>query len=81
MMLLIRWLNTRVSNCLFFAALMPTALLVQAQQGGSLSLEQAQELAQQNYPLTKQRDLLRQTEQYTLGNLNKGYLPQLAING
>jgi outer membrane protein TolC len=78
-MLLIRWLNRRVSNCLLVAALMPTSLF--AQQGATLSLEQAQELAQQNYPLTKQRDLLRQTEQYTLGNLNKGYLPQLAING
>ncbi|WP_439882709.1 TolC family protein [Pontibacter sp. MBLB2868] len=55
--------------------------LAQAQQPTALTLEQAQEQAQQNYPVTRQRDLVRLTEQYTLENLNKGYFPQLSVNG
>ncbi|MFD2514830.1 TolC family protein [Pontibacter locisalis] len=52
-----------------------------AQQKPTLTLEQAQALAQQSYPVTRQLDLLRKAEQLTLENLNKGFLPQLAING
>ncbi|WP_164891200.1 TolC family protein [Botryobacter ruber] len=61
------------------AGLVPGAL--RAQQIQLLTLEQAQELAQQNYPITRQRALLRQAEEYTLENLNRGYLPQLAFIG
>jgi outer membrane protein TolC len=53
----------------------------QAQQLEHLTLEQAQQLAEQNYPLIRQRDLIKQTSGLTLSNLNKGYLPQLSING
>jgi outer membrane protein TolC len=53
----------------------------QAQQTDRLTLEQAQQLAEQNYPVIRQRDLIKQTSGLTLANLNKGYLPQLSING
>lgn len=47
----------------------------------SLSLQQAYELAQKNYPLIKQRELVKQTTGLTIDNLNKGYLPQFALSG
>ena len=49
--------------------------------GQSLTLEQAYELAQKSYPLTKQKDLIKQTAQITIENLNKGYLPQIVVSG
>ena len=45
-----------------------------------LSLQKAYELAQQNYPLIKQRDLIRQTSGLSVENLSKGYLPQFSLN-
>jgi outer membrane protein TolC len=52
-----------------------------AQDTTLLTLEQANDLAQKNYPLIKQKDLVRQTADLTISNLSKGYLPQLAISG
>lgn len=46
-----------------------------------LSLPKAYELARQNYPLVKQRELIRQTTAYTVDNLSKGFLPQFSLNG
>ena len=45
-----------------------------------LSLQKAYELAQQNYPLIKQRDLIRQTSGLSIENLSKGFLPQFSLN-
>lgn len=47
----------------------------------SFSLQKAYELAQQNYPLIKQRDLIKQTTNYTIDNLSKGFLPQISLSG
>jgi len=47
----------------------------------SLTLDQAYELAKQNYPLTKQKDLIRQTAEISIESLNKGYLPQIVVSG
>jgi outer membrane protein TolC len=47
----------------------------------SISLEQAYDLAQKNYPLIKQRELISKTKEYTVDNLNKGFLPQLNLSG
>jgi len=46
----------------------------------SLGLQQAYDLAQQNYPLIKQRDLIKQTSGLSLDNLSKGFLPQFSLN-
>jgi len=54
---------------------------VQAQDNSRLSLPQAYDLARQNYPLIKQKDLVRQTADLTIENLRKGFLPQLNISG
>jgi outer membrane protein TolC len=52
-----------------------------AQSLPQLSLNECYTLAKQNYPLVKQRELITKTAAYTIDNLQKGYLPQLTING
>src|SRR5690606_9039743 len=59
--------------------LLPAAVF--AQQSSVLTLEEAQQLARQHYPVSRQLDLLQQTEKFTLQNLNKNYLPQISLNG
>ena len=52
-----------------------------AQTAGQLTLNDCYKLAEQNYPLIKQRELIGKTADYTIENIQKGYLPQLNING
>ncbi|MGV3508794.1 MAG: TolC family protein [Sphingobacteriaceae bacterium] len=67
------WLNSLVRIGLF---LLPTSLFAQ-----SLTLIESQNQARENYPSIKQKDLIRQTADFTIQNHNKGYLPQIALNG
>src|SRR5881394_3705124 len=53
--------------------------LVQAQQ--TLTLTKAYDLATQNYPLIKQRDLVTKTSSINIENLSKGFLPQFSVSG
>lgn len=46
-----------------------------------MTLEQCQQQARENYPMIKQYDLLSTSEQYTLANISKIYLPQFSVNG
>lgn len=55
-------------------------LIINSTAQDNLSLQKAYDLAQQNYPLIKQRDLLKQTTAYTMDNLGKGFLPQFSLN-
>jgi outer membrane protein TolC len=50
-------------------------------QTEKLSLQKAYDLAQANYPLIKQRELIKQTTGYTIENLSKGFLPQISLSG
>jgi hypothetical protein len=52
-----------------------------AQQVRTITLEECYQLAETNYPLSRQRGLIRKTEGYTLENLAKGIYPQLDVNG
>ncbi|MGN0029224.1 MAG: TolC family protein [Marinilabiliaceae bacterium] len=61
---------------LFSLLLLP--LFAQAQ---TVSLEQCQRLAQENYPLIKQYDLISQTTGFTVSNISKGWLPQVSVIG
>ncbi len=36
---------------------------------------------QKNYPVIKQKDLIRQTAAINIENLQKGFLPQLTLSG
>lgn len=49
--------------------------------GAQLTLDECQKLAQENYPLLKKYELIRQTTSYSIKNINKGYLPQLSFTG
>jgi len=50
-------------------------------QESQLTLDEAYQQAQKNYPIIKQKDLVRQTEDITISNLQKGYLPQISLSG
>ena len=50
-------------------------------QTSPLTLDSCYELATRNYPLIKQRELIRQTKEYSVENASKGYLPQLSFSG
>ena len=49
--------------------------------GDQLTIEECQQLAQDNYPLLKRYNLIQQTTEYSLQNINRGYLPQLVFSG
>ena len=51
------------------------------QDSMSLTLEEAYSLAKQNYPLSRQQQLIRTSRNYSIENISKGNLPQLSING
>jgi outer membrane protein TolC len=55
-------------------------LLVDRGFSQTLTLEKVNEQARQNYPLIRQKDLIRQTKEITIENIRKGFLPQFAIN-
>ncbi|NBA87452.1 TolC family protein [Emticicia sp. CRIBPO] len=59
--------------CLLLAGFM-----VRAQ---NLTLEACYELARQHYPMTKQRELISKSKEFSVLNASKGYLPQISING
>lgn len=77
---LTKWLNKMVKT--WMSLILPMfPLLLCAQENKLLSLEQAFNLAEQNYPLIHQKDLIRQSEKLSLQNLSSNFLPQLIISG
>lgn len=52
-----------------------------AQPPVSLTLDKTYQLAMQNYPLIKQRELVKQTASLNIDNLGKAFLPQASISG
>ena len=52
-------------------------LLAGALSARGESIEECRRLAEENYPLVQRYDILRQTEQFTLSNIAKGWLPQI----
>lgn len=63
----------------FVPLLLPIWLLAQPLQ--KLSLQEAYDLSQKNYPVVKQKDLVKQTASISIKNLQKGFLPQFAVTG
>jgi len=64
---------------LLLAVFLPNLLL--AQEVAKLTLEDAYSQAEKNYPVIKQKDLVRQTADLNSSNLSKSYLPQFSLNG
>ncbi len=56
-------------------------VLAAASAKAQLTLDECQRLAAENYPLLRQYDLVRQTTDFTLSNISRGYLPQLTLSG
>lgn len=77
---LTKWLN-KVVKIWIFLILPQIPLLLSAQENNSLSLQEAFNLAEQNYPLIHQKDLIKQSEKLSLQNLNTNFLPQLIVSG
>lgn len=50
-------------------------------QTTTVTLEQCYELAQQNYPLIGQHELLEKSKEFNIGNAHAGYLPQVTLYG
>lgn len=44
----------------------------------TVTLDECQQLARENYPLIKRYDLIRQTTDFTVSNIMKGWLPQIS---
>jgi len=67
--------HLRLAPLTLLFTLCSSLLTLQAQ-----SLATCQQLAEQNYPLIRKYDLVEQTTQYTVQNLNRGWLPQLTLS-
>ncbi len=80
MSILTVWLK-RVSVFSSILLLLSRGTDVIAQTVSKLNIEQAYQLAQKNYPLTKQRGLITKTKEFTVANTAKGYLPVFSLNG
>lgn len=74
-----KWFSTKFRWQL--AAGMFFVLPAMAQDMNPLTLERAYQLAEQHYPLIRQRDLVKKTAGLSIENIGKGYLPQLNVNG
>ncbi len=70
MMRLLRTLFVAASICMI-----PLSVMAQ------LSIDECLRLAQENYPLLKQYRLIEESTEFTVRNINKGYLPQLTFVG
>ena len=73
------WLKLLKNGFLFLLMAVPSILKAQFNQ--SLTLKQAYELAEKNYPESRQKSLSHQIQDLNIQNLNTGYLPQVNLNG
>ncbi len=62
---------------LFFVILSATAF----SQSESITLQQCQQMAVNNYPLVRNTELLKQSETYSVANVKSGYFPTVSIQG
>jgi outer membrane protein TolC len=69
-----------MKNRILLLSFLLSALFAHA-QNATLTLAQCDSLAEKNYPLLRQQDLIEQSKTYTLENASKGYYPQISING
>lgn len=64
---------------LIFAAILSVPLVGAGQN--ALTIKRCYALAETNYPLVAQRELIRQTRDLSIENAAKGYLPQVSLLG
>lgn len=61
--------------------LLAQSLFVCVQMSAQVTLEECIALAEENYPIISKYDLLEQTKEVNLSNINKGWLPQINVYG
>lgn len=61
--------------------LLALSLFVCVQMSAQVTLEECIALAEKNYPIISKYDLLKQTKEVNLSNINKGWLPQINVYG
>lgn len=70
-----------VKKLKYIALVIFLPVIAAGQALSKLDLQQAYELSQKNYPVVKQKDLIRQTANINIENLQKGFLPQFTVSG
>lgn len=65
----------------FRAILGVAVMLLSVSADAQLTLDECQQMACDNYPLLQKYDLVRQTTEYTIKNIQRGYWPQLSLGG
>lgn len=65
----------------FRAILGVAVMLLSVSADAQLTLDECQQMASDNYPLLQKYDLVRQTTEYTIKNIQRGYWPQLSLGG
>ncbi|WP_128543246.1 TolC family protein [Larkinella soli] len=70
-----------MKSILFVLCLLSIPAGSRAQTVQALALEDCYALALENYPLIRQRELIRKTRDYTVENAARGFLPQLSVSG
>jgi len=70
-----------MKHLFFIISILGLAFSANAQTPNPITLEECYNLARQNYPLVKQQELIQKSKEYSIENISKAYLPQLAING
>jgi outer membrane protein TolC len=73
------WLNRLITGKAIIAALLIP--VITDAQNAPLTLEQAYEMSTKNYPMIKQKELVKRTSELNIKNLSTGYLPQLLFSG
>ena len=64
-----------------FLLVLITVSQAASQNDTLLTLDQSYQWAEQNYPMIRQKGLVRQSAAYTISNIKKGYLPQVTVTG
>ena len=71
----------RIWNTIALATMLYSTVVSGQGMEETLTLERCYEKAEANYPLTKQRDLLHQSSEYSVANASTGYWPMVSIQG
>jgi outer membrane protein TolC len=81
-----RVMQSKTSHIEYFKRILTTIVLlvqisIEAIGQAPLKIEICYELARQNFPLIKQKELLNQSREFNIANVHSGYLPQVTIYG
>ncbi len=66
---------------LFLLLITLAAFVPSHAQSPALTLDECYTLSKQNYPMIRQRELIKKTKDYSIENAGKGYLPQWVSSG